>query len=260
MAESAAKALAGSWFGLSAEDTNWLISAFDLTRTSREPLKRAAAQLATSRLREVISAARKGRSDTLWSRMVRPWQDNGVDDDSLIAFVAPAFDSLAAVSAACCSHTSDHLSREVEVQDQIRSERWATARKAVLESTRLNPVNQTILHECLEGRRLAGVNIAKGNQLVIVLSAVYRDPAAHAAPHDFLLDRKTCHLAFGRGAYACSGREIALAVATTILPELIHQNGLSISTIPKKEPVFGGDFGRSSLPSGRSRTIIRQSG
>ncbi|MCY9787141.1 cytochrome P450 [Nocardiopsis sp. EMB25] len=249
VAEPAAKALTGTWFGLSPEETDWLATAFKMARNAEEPLKRAAAaQLATERLREAISKARIGQSDTLLSRMVRSWQDNGADDNSLLAFVAPTFDSLArGFGGRLLTHTAYHLSREVEVQDRIRSDGWEAARKAVLESARLNPVNPTILRECLEDRKLAGIDIARGDRLIILLAAVCRDPAAYSDPDKFLLDRKTRHLAFGHGTYACSGREIALAVATTMLTELIHRSGFSISPTPNGNPVFGGDFGRSCL-------------
>ncbi|MFE1401335.1 cytochrome P450 [Nocardiopsis dassonvillei] len=249
VAEPAAKSLTGSWFGLSADDTNWLISAFGLARTSEDPLRRAAAaQLAVAQLRKMIDAAIESPNNTLLSRMAKSWQKNGADRDSLIAFVAPMFDSLArGFGGRLLTHTAYHLTKQMKVQDQIRSDGWAVAREAALESARLDPVNQTILRECLEDRKVAGVHIAKGDRLVIVLPAVCRDPSEHADPDNFSLNRKSRHLAFGHGTYACSGREIALAVATTMLTELIHQTGLSILPSPDRKPVFSDGFGRSCL-------------
>lgn len=262
VAEPAARALTGSWFGLASDELDWIVAAFGLAQNAEDPLQRAvAAKLAAERLRETVRASHAGRDENLLSRMARSWQTNDADDDSLLAFIAPTFDSLArGFGGRLLTHTAYHLSQQPEVQAQVRSDGWATARKAALESARLDPVNQTILRESLVDQELAGTSIAKGDRLIIVLAAVCRDPAAHTDPNRFLLNRKNRHLAFGHGTYACSGRELALAVAATMLTELLHRFGFAIVPASNKRPVFGVEFGRSCLefPVVLERAATRQ--
>ncbi|MET0389503.1 MAG: cytochrome P450 [Polyangiales bacterium] len=67
--------------------------------------------------------------------------------------------------------------------------------------------------------KIGNVNAEPGQSVMLILSAVNRDPSRFEKPHVFNLDRKNVrdHLTFGRGIHACVGAPLARAEAKVSL-------------------------------------------
>jgi cytochrome P450 len=96
------------------------------------------------------------------------------------------------------------------------------ASKAVEESLRHTPPIQFLMRTCTETVDVAGVQIAKGDRVVVSLSSINRDEKRYDRADEFVVDRdsEVRHLAFGRGAHYCPGARVARAVAAQALRDL----------------------------------------
>jgi hypothetical protein len=71
---------------------------------------------------------------------------------------------------------------------------------------------------------LGGGEVSKGESITPSLLAAGRDPAQHAEPHRFDIERKdTDHLAFGGGIHFCLGAPLARAEAQIAIPLLLER-------------------------------------
>lgn len=71
------------------------------------------------------------------------------------------------------------------------------------------PVHSTA-RTAVDAHRIAGVDIAPGQGVVVVLAAANRDPAVFEAPHEFRLGRRApAPLSFSHGAHYCVGAALA---------------------------------------------------
>lgn len=120
---------------------------------------------------------------------------------------------------------------------------------------------------------LAGVPIARGEQVLVHLEAAHRDPD----PHTFDPDRTTPHMAFGRGPHHCLGAALArLSVGAALgtlaerIPTLrmavpvedVEWQRYHLDTFPTAVPVTW--WAAADLPLGlgdrpREITVIRTS-
>lgn len=248
LAEPIAFTLTQRWFAFDERFLFTLIALFRAAAMDEDSSRRAAAaRLAVQHLSNEIAVRRLGSGTDLLSRLAMAWSAQGLDDESLIAFVAPMIHSLATgIGGKLITHTVLHLLDRPNIQDLIRSDGWATARAAASEAARLDPVNQGSPRAVLRRLSLAGRVLSPGEKLWVVLPAVCRDPAVHSVPHEFRLWRAERHLAFGQGGHACTGRELALAVAATALTELLSNHALEIRPAADSAQ-FDTNFGRSCI-------------
>lgn len=74
---------------------------------------------------------------------------------------------------------------------------------------------------------LSGLELERGNDVVVIFGAANRDPDVFAEPHRFDITRKRTrkHLAFGHGIHFCLGAQLARAEATGALGALIETFG-----------------------------------
>lgn len=91
----------------------------------------------------------------------------------------------------------------------------------VREVARCDPPIQNTRRFVARTGAIAGVAVAEGETILVVLAAASRDPAAHPDPARFdpnRTDRR--RFPFGAGAHACPGADLAVAIATAGLAHL----------------------------------------
>lgn len=98
----------------------------------------------------------------------------------------------------------------------------ALVQPAVEEVLRYDPPVQLITRSALQSAEVAGVTIAAGSFVVMLLGAANRDPALCADPDHFSVRRAAArHLAFGQGIHFCLGAPLARLEAATALRQLL---------------------------------------
>jgi cytochrome P450 len=104
---------------------------------------------------------------------------------------------------------------------------------AIEEALRFDPPVSFVHRVAAEGQKLSGVEIRKGDRVLLCLAAANRDPEAFADPDTFDIGRAgNRHLSFGSGPHACAGGglartelEIALLTLFRRLPRLALDPG-----------------------------------
>ncbi|GBE65578.1 putative cytochrome P450 [Mycobacterium sp. MFM001] len=92
----------------------------------------------------------------------------------------------------------------------------------VTELLRLDGPVQATARTATEDHRIGGVDIARGQQAVVVVAAANRDPAVFDEPGQFRPDRTgPAPLSFGYGAHYCLGAALARLETTMALREII---------------------------------------
>ena len=103
-----------------------------------------------------------------------------------------------------------HLLTSPDALAAIRADR-SLAPNAVEESLRLEPAAARVDRYATTDTVLAGASIAKGDLVIVSLTAADRDPATFPDPDRFDLTRANAkaHLAFAQGPHACVGIHLA---------------------------------------------------
>lgn len=95
----------------------------------------------------------------------------------------------------------------------------------VTELLRLDGPVQATARTATEDHRIGDVEIASGQQALVVVAAANRDPAVFDEPDRFRLDRDGAPpLAFGYGAHHCLGRALAQLETTVALRWILARN------------------------------------
>ncbi|MFE5207093.1 cytochrome P450 [Streptomyces sp. NPDC056600] len=106
---------------------------------------------------------------------------------------------------------------------------------AVEETLRYDgPVETATFRFAAEPLELAGVPVARGDQVMIGLAAANRDPGRHLDPNRFDIRRvSTGHLAFGHGIHFCLGAPLARLEARIAIGSLLRRApGLALDGPP----------------------------
>jgi cytochrome P450 len=103
-----------------------------------------------------------------------------------------------------------HLLTNPDQLAALRAHRMLGA-QAVEESLRLEPAAARVDRYATADAELAGASIARGDLVIVSLTAANRDPAAYPDPDAFDLSRANArsHLAFAQGPHACVGVHLA---------------------------------------------------
>jgi len=98
----------------------------------------------------------------------------------------------------------------------------ATRAAAVIEETlRYDPPVQMVGRIAASDMTIAGIEVAAGDVMMLLLAAAQRDPAEFDRPDIFDPDRGTLrHLGFGHGAHYCLGAPLARLEAGVALSTL----------------------------------------
>jgi cytochrome P450 len=124
------------------------------------------------------------------------------------------------------------LAREPGLRRKIGS-RMDLLSALVHEVSRHDPSVQNTRRFVAQPTTLAGVDLAPGDAVLLVLGAANRDPSLNPAPATFELmrvDRQT--LGFGHGAHLCPGHALAITIAAAGVEKLLT-DGLDTDTLPE---------------------------
>ena len=102
------------------------------------------------------------------------------------------------------------LGTRPDIQQKLREDR-SLIPGFIEESLRMENPTKTDFRLARKPTRVGGVDIAAGTVLMVLASAVNRDPRRFDDPHEFKLDRKNVreHMAFARGVHSCPGAPLA---------------------------------------------------
>lgn len=94
---------------------------------------------------------------------------------------------------------------------------------AIEESLRHDPPVQMVSRVCVHERSLRGVELKRGDRVVVNIASANRDEALYGDGEEFDLarGRVTDHLAFGRGRHRCVGAAHARTIGTLALNALL---------------------------------------
>jgi cytochrome P450 len=122
------------------------------------------------------------------------------------------------------------LAREPGLRQEIGS-RWELLPGLVAEVARHDPAVHNTRRYVAAPTQLAGLALAPGDTVLLVLAAANRDPALNPAPATFALMRaeRRC-LGFGHGPHGCPGEALACTVASAGLEALLG-NGLDVDAL-----------------------------
>jgi cytochrome P450 len=102
----------------------------------------------------------------------------------------------------------------------------ARAPAIVEETLRYDPPVQMVGRIAADDVAIAGIEVVKGDTMMLLLAAAQRDPAEFDRPDAFDPDRETLrHLGFGRGAHYCLGAPLARLEAIAALSALTARFG-----------------------------------
>ena len=103
-----------------------------------------------------------------------------------------------------------HLLTEPDQLAALRADR-TLGPNAVDESLRLEPAAARVDRYATADVELAGARIARGDLVIVSLTAANRDPAAYPEPDTFAIGRPNArtHVAFAQGPHACVGLHLA---------------------------------------------------
>lgn len=243
-AEPLAEWLARDWLGISDLRRAEILAQLDMATNDRDARRRAAAsKLAVDGLLAEIAERRVNPSNDLLGRLSIAWEEADARDLDLAAFISPLLFSLVQrIGTRLLTHAVLAAGSDTRIQGAVRAGGYSVAREVALEAARWEPINRITPRRASRVTDLAGQTIHEGDTVLIVLTAVCRDPAVHDSPTEFLLNRGEHSLAFGRGPHGCLGRELALLVTGTALIELV--DGTQLLPAPRAEPDFEVGFGR----------------
>ena len=96
---------------------------------------------------------------------------------------------------------------------------------AVVEETlRYDPPVQLVGRIAADDMTIGGVEVPKGDVMMLLLAAAHRDPAAFDRPDEFDPDRETIrHLGFGKGPHFCLGAPLARMEAAVALTKVTQR-------------------------------------
>jgi cytochrome P450 len=131
-----------------------------------------------------------------------------------------------------------HLAEYPDVQARVRADR-SVSRSLIEESLRYEPPIQMFCRTVTEPTCLRGVDIDKGEKVLLLYGAANRDPTVFPDPDKFIPDRpNNRHLAFGAGPHRCAGAHLARVEMQSALDEVL--DGLPPFVLDGEPDVYGG--------------------
>jgi cytochrome P450 len=176
----------------------------DLERNASD----AARNELTNELRAVIAARRVTPADDLVSALLRAQlegdrlSDTEIVDQCLVLLAGTAaIEALLGNGLKALLQNTRQMNLVVE-QPDLRE-------RAVEEMLRFDPPVLSVVRSARADTIVAGCPVTAGETVWASLAAANRDPAVHADPDDFDVKRTMPHVAFGGGAHACLGAQLA---------------------------------------------------
>jgi len=116
------------------------------------------------------------------------------------------------------------LGTRADIQQNLREDR-SLIPNFIEESLRMENPTKTDFRLARKPSRIGGVDIAAGDIVMVLASAVNRDPRRFDNPHEFRLDRKNVreHMAFARGVHSCPGAPLARVEGRVSLERILDR-------------------------------------
>lgn len=183
--------------------------------------RRDAGALAAARLERTLAALPRGAG--LLERLASAAdQAGGPDRPNVVANAIGFLSQPYEATAGLIGNALVALSREPGLRERVRTEP-ARLPDLVGEVLRHDPPVQNTRRFVDRGGVVAGVAVQEGDAILVVLAAANRDPALHAEPDAFRLDRPDRRLlTFGSGPHACPGDRLAAAIACGAVEALLE--------------------------------------
>ncbi|TDD38827.1 cytochrome P450 [Actinomadura sp. KC06] len=221
----------GHLLGIDPADVPALVAgsyrADDLVFRSMSTEEQVAAAHEVAGMKRVLDAHVKARGthggDDLCGEMIRAIEPHGTLISNLQnLLLAGHLTTTALIGTAVL-----HLLRHRDQWELLRA-RPELIPAAVEETARYEPPIQGFRRVTTRPVALAGTELPEGAEVFVAFAATGRDPDAHDRPDTFDITREPArHLAFGHGAHACPGAQLAreqvritLETLTTELPGL----------------------------------------
>lgn len=185
---------------------------------SATPEQQRAAAGAAARLRELLGPAMERAGSGLLAELVRSanrasWSATAPLLANAVGFLSQTYDA----TAGLIGNTLLALGRGVPVPATP-----AATRALVAEVVRHDAPIQNTRRFAAGAFRYGTSEAAPGEQVLVVLAAANRDPAANPDPHLFRTGReRPAVFTFGAGAHRCPGEQLAVTVAAAVVGELL---------------------------------------
>ncbi|MBV9026352.1 MAG: cytochrome P450, partial [Streptomycetaceae bacterium] len=197
---------------------------------SATPEQQRAAAVAAARLQELLRPGIEAgeASEGLLAELVRAatrasWPHTGPLLANAIGFLSQTFDA----TAGLIGNTLVALARGADVPGNPDA-----TEALVREVVRYDAPIQNTRRFAAEVFRHGDVTVQPGDHVLVLLAAANRDPAVNPDPHVLRPGRvDPAVFTFGACAHRCPGEELAVAVATAVVSELVAY-GLVLSGLP----------------------------
>ncbi|MFG2986801.1 cytochrome P450 [Streptomyces sp. NPDC048258] len=195
---------------------------------SATPGQQRAAARAAERLRELLGPGIESGADGLLGELVRAagrasWAAAAPLLSNAVGFLSQTYDA----TAGLIGNTLVALARGAAVPGTARA-----AEALVREVVRYDAPVQNTRRFAAEPFVHGDVKVEAGAQILVLLAAANRDPSVNPEPHLLLPDRADpVVFTFGAAAHRCPGRELATALATAVVTELLRA-GVGPSDLP----------------------------
>ena len=149
-------------------------------------------------------------------------------------------------TAASLSFTLLLLAQNPKYQDRIALGEDAITLAVYKESLRLYPPAYMLARQAETNDTIGGNKIRKGDQVIIGIAELHRNPNIYKLPNDFIperflekLDHPFSFIPFGAGGKSCVGERLAYLEATIVIKMLCQSFRLSFSNdLIKSEPLI----------------------
>ncbi|CAM5559968.1 Cytochrome P450 OS=Streptomyces alboniger OX=132473 GN=CP975_32605 PE=3 SV=1 [Streptomyces alboniger] len=213
-------ALCGLDQGTDAEAARLIGDFVQCIPASATPEQQKAAALAAGRLQELLGPGiERGEDGTgLLADLVRAarhasWSRTAPLLSNAVGFLSQTYDA----TAGLIGNTLVALARGARLP-----ERLADAEAFVREVVRHDAPIQNTRRFAAEPFRHGEAEISPGEQVLVVLAAANRDPAANPDPHAFRPGRPDpAVFTFGAAAHRCPGQALAVTVAVAVVREVL---------------------------------------
>ncbi|BEP39773.1 cytochrome P450 [Variovorax sp. V15] len=194
-----------------------------------EQLQRASTAAAELMARfEVLATGNAPRHGTLLAAVLA--ESAGGDaplSRSLLANLAGLLSQTCDATAGLVGNSLIALMREPSLRPSARTRDGLQA--VVEEAARHDPSVQNTRRFAAEAVTIAGIDVAAGDTVLVLLASANRDPAFNPEPDRFMpLRERRRMLGFGHGMHACPGQALACTLAAASLHTLLLQHAADL--------------------------------
>lgn len=174
--------------------------------------------------RELIAERRRAPGDDLVSGLLQAEiEGRRLSDEELDGFFIMLLVAGNETTTNLISNQLHLLAERPALWKQLRDDRSLVA-AAIEETVRWDAPVQNLGREATRDVTIRGVEIAKGDRIVVSFGAANRDPAEFEDPDSYRLDRGAArHLGFGHGVHFCLGAGLARLEARLALGALLDR-------------------------------------